>query len=265
MSINKLLLAAIGGIITLTVLLLYLSSAEPTHMETASAVRQGMYVEQGAALYGAHCRSCHGSRGEGVGQLGPALADDHFFSNRLSEVGWQSTLEEYIIATTSHGRLIGTRPIYAGNGSTAVMPPWSQHNGGPLREDEIHSLTTFIKNWEATAMGRLELSPLELPADNPNDPEILAKGESVFQQSCARCHAYRQTVPTTIAGPDLSDIATLANTRGDSRDGIEYIRESILIPDAYIVSDYKIVAKDNTCGAVISLTELTAVTAFLLQ
>lgn len=265
MIINRLLLAAICGIITLTALLLYLSSAESARMKTASAVRHGMHVELGAALYGEHCRSCHGSRGEGVGQLGPALADKHFFSKRLSEVGWQSTLDEYITATTSHGRMIGTRPIYAGNGSTAVMPPWSQHYNGPLREDEIHSLATFIENWEETAMGRLELIPLELPADNPSNPKIISKGESVFQQFCATCHIYRQTAPAQIAGPDLSEIATRANTRRDGENGKEYIRESIFIPDAYIVSDYKRVAKDNPCGAVISLTELTAVTTFLLQ
>jgi hypothetical protein len=31
------------------------------------------------------------------------------------------------------------------------MPAWSEHYGGPLRDDQIQVIAAFIMNWEATA------------------------------------------------------------------------------------------------------------------
>lgn len=265
MNIDKVLLATICNIVILLAVLLYLSFTETAQLAAASKAQSGIRIEQGAALYGAHCRSCHGVRGEGIGQLGPALADKHFFAKRLEEVGRQTTLKDYILATIVHGRMIGTRPIYAGNGSTAVMPPWDLQYGGPLRTDEIQSIALFILNWEATAMGRKHLFILELPAENPNDPKLVARGEHIFRQSCAACHDYKNRAQTTVQGPDLSEISVFAATRKSGLDAPEYIRESILIPAAFIAGGYDKIDEGKACGAVLSITELTAVTAFLLQ
>lgn len=265
MNPDRILITSVCSAVSLLILLLSILYTETSRMATAAAARHGIEIEQGAVLYEVHCRSCHGTRGEGVGQLGPALADEHFFTNRLAEVGRQSTLQEYIVATTAHGRMIGTRPIYAGNGSTAVMPPWDQRYGGPLRRDEIDSLAAFITNWEATAMGRVQLIPLELPAESPDDPRLIADGERVFKESCARCHIYKTITEATASGPDLSSIAVHAASRQAGLTGPEYIRDSILIPDAHSVGEYAKEAETSGCGATLSITELQTVTAFLLQ
>lgn len=265
MSLDRILIAAVCGAAALLTLLLYIFSTESDRIAAAAIARHGLEIEQGATLYSTHCRGCHGIRGEGVGQLGPALADEHFFTARLAEVGWQSTLHDYVVSTTAHGRMIGTRPVYAGNGASAVMPPWDQRYGGPLRQDEIDALAAFILNWQPTAMGRVQLSVLELPEESPNDPKLISSGEQIFQQDCARCHIYKSIAQATLPGPDLTDIAVQAGSRREELTGPDYIRESLLIPEAHVVSDYTEAARINGCGAILSLTELNAVTAFLLQ
>ena len=151
------------GAVVLAAFLFYLLATERSRLSRATAAWEAQKIERGAALYSLHCRLCHGNRGEGVGQLGPPLSNEHFFKKRQTEVGWHSTLETYIVATTAHGRMMGTRPIYAGNGSTAVMSPWAQLYGGPLRADEINLLTAFILNWKSTATGKVQLNELQLP------------------------------------------------------------------------------------------------------
>lgn len=265
MSLDRILITTVCSAAALLTLLLYILGTESNRMAAAAMARHGLEIEQGAALYSTHCRGCHGIRGEGGGQLGPALADKHFFTARLAEVGRQSTLRDYVVATTAHGRMIATRPFYAGNGSTAVMPPWDQRYGGPLRQDEIEDLAAYIMNWEPTAMGKVQLTVLELPEENPNDPRLISRGEHIFRQACAQCHNYKSIDQVTLPGRDLTDIAVHAGSRREKLTGPDYIRESLLIPEAHVVSGYAEAARTNGCGTILSLTELKAVTAFLLQ
>jgi len=216
-------------------------------------------------LYSANCRTCHGLRGEGVGQLGPPLSDAHFFTSRLKEVGWQSTLEDYINATTEHGRMMGTRPIYAGNGSTSVMSPWHQKFGGPLRSDEIRTITAFILNWEQTARGEVELVELEIPQSSFQDPDVVERGTAVFAATCSRCHRYGEIGAPETPGPDLTGIMEVAGSRRDGMESPDYLRESVLIPAAFVVDDYAQIPVENSCGAVLTESELTAVIGFLMQ
>ncbi|MEE4135683.1 MAG: cytochrome c [Desulforhopalus sp.] len=260
---KQVLITALCSAVLLAGTLALIVSGEQERLQRDTAIQAGKVIEQGARLYGLHCRTCHGSRGEGVGQLGPALGDRHFFTARLQEVGWQSTLEEYIVSTTTHGRLMGTRPIYAGNGLNAVMPPWHRSSGGMLRTDEIADLTAFIVNWEATATGKLELAVLALPEQNLQDPRTIARGEQVFGQHCARCHQHHPDTASASVGPNLGNIALAAAGRREGLDALEYIRESILIPAAHRPDGYTAIPEEQECGAVLAESELAAVIAFL--
>lgn len=253
------------SVIATALLFFYLLITESKELQSRADKRQGEQIEIGATLYGLHCKSCHGLRGEGVGQLGPALSDKQFFENRLGEVGYQSTLRNYILATTEQGRMMGTRPYYAGNGSSMVMPPWHQKFGGPLRSDELESITTYILNWEATARGVVELVELELPKIHPGDPRTIERGKNVFMGHCNRCHGMVQSVDSQALGPDLSGISSTAGSRREGLDGEGYIRESVLIPAKYIVQGFEAAASRNSCGAVLTETELAALSAYLLQ
>lgn len=250
----------------LTVLLAQAAWREPARMEGEQRRQRAAAIETGATLYEVNCRTCHGSRGDGVGQLGPALADRKFFTERLAEVGWQDTLEAYIIATSSHGRLMATRPMYAGNGTTAVMPPWLDRYGGPLRADQINNITAFILNWASTALGEAELVALVVPKTKARDPQTISRGREVFINNCAQCHRIEQESQPEKAGPELTHIAkTAASRRADAETTAEaYIRESFLIPNAYVVAGFEPKKIGHHCGGLLSVRQLDEVVAFLM-
>jgi mono/diheme cytochrome c family protein len=236
---------------------------EESRMARAETARHATAVENGAALYETHCSECHGVRGEGVGQLGPPLNDEAFFTTRLSEVGWLDTLESYIIATVTHGRLVATVPLYAGDGVAAVMAPWAIEYGGPLRDDEIRDVTAFVLNWEATALGEVELTQVEAPVSSASDPQAITRGEEQFVTSCGECHTVEGVSSGELA-PDLTEINAVVPTHNPELDAEGYIRVSVLVPNAHYVEGYEPGQTEATCGAILSEQQLDEVVTFLL-
>ncbi len=257
---RDLLLGMIATLLSLG-LLVAAGRAEPKRSQEHAAAMHGWQIEIGAELYADHCRNCHGINGEGVGQLGPALHDDHFFTGRLREIGWQGTLREYVASTIALGRVVATVPFYAGDGNV-VMPAWSQAYGGPLRSDEVRALTAFVLNWEASATGQIELHPV--PTPTPSLEELAgqaARGEKVFLSAgCSDCHTIAG-LSSGVGGPDLTAVAGVAGERRPGMSAADYLRESVLIPNAYLVPGY---AQDVRCGGVLSQRQLDELVAFLL-
>jgi mono/diheme cytochrome c family protein len=258
-------LSSIISALLLTVLFIYIIAKEPSQLKTKDNHQLGQSISIGAGLYELHCRTCHGVKGEGVGQLGPALNDSIFFTERLKEVGWQDTMESYILASIAHGRIIATRPKYAGNTSTAVMNPWLDDYGGPLRMDQIKDITNYILNWKATALGEVELKTLKIPEPSLNDSATIAKGKTVFLSQCKECHIINGLNTATKKGPNLSGIAEIALTRNSEIKPEQYIRESVLIPTEIIVKGFEPDTLGYQCGGVLSKKQLDEVTAFLLS
>jgi mono/diheme cytochrome c family protein len=217
-------------------------------------------------LYEINCSGCHGIKGEGIQGLAPSLNDPHFFTGRLKEVGWEGGLDDYVIATVSTGRPVSTRPdLYVGGGKPA-MPAWSQVYGGPLREDQIHDIATFVLNWEATALGGVELAELPTPtagAEEAADPA--ARGQQVYVASgCAGCHLI-EGVSNGVVGPSLTQIGEIAATRIDSYSAEEYIRESIVNTNAYIVEGFEANIMPQNYGDQLSDRELDDLVTFLVS
>jgi mono/diheme cytochrome c family protein len=232
---------------------------QDSRMEGWETRQNAQAIQRGAALYEANCRSCHGLNGEGVGDLGPALNAPEFFTTRLEEVYWPGTLAEYVETVIATGRVTPTRDFYAGDGQVA-MNAWSQPYGGPLRPDEIHDLTTFVLNWRATALGEVTLTALEIPATPAalGDP---AQGQTIFMNNCAACHRVETFNDIQFAAPDLTHIASLAADRQTGVSAEGYLRESFLIPNAYLVEGY---AENSGCGGLLSYEQLEHLVAFLL-
>jgi mono/diheme cytochrome c family protein len=258
---TDLLLGALAALVAL-VLLAAAGDAEADRMARRARMQRAMQIEVGAALFAEHCRSCHGVNGEGVGQLGPALNDRMFFDGRLAEVGWPGTLDEYIQHAIAEGRITATRPLYAGNGSVA-MPAWSQAYGGPLRPDEVKNLAAFVRNWEATALGQFEATPLVVPTPERGSSEAqVTRGSQVFHKAgCAECHTVTGNRDDQ-TGPSLSRIAVTARTRVAGYSAEEYLRESILIPNAFVVPGY---APSLGCGGVLTHEQLDDLVSYLLS
>lgn len=240
-------------------------AGEPARIQRQQQVQHALAIQNGADLYYDNCRTCHGDQGEGIGQLGPELNGKNYFSQRLAEVGWLDTLEAYTYATIAQGRLMATRPMYAGNTSTAVMVPWLEAYGGSLRPDQISDLTAFVANWEATATGRLTLPVLEIPKTNLSDPRLIERGRAVYPQHCGSCHTLRGFVTASQKGPDLSQIGRIAESRVAGLSAEEYIRESFLVPNAFIVEGYDPQSLGYHCGGIMRVSDLDAVVAFLLS
>ncbi len=256
------LLVATLASLALVILALAAGEAQGSRMAQHERMQRAIQIEAGAALFAEHCRSCHGVNGEGVGQLGPALNTASFFSDRLREVGWPGTLAEYVQNAIAQGRITATRPLYAGSGSVA-MTAWSQAYGGPLRPDEIRNLAAFVLNWEATATGRFK--PTELVIPTPQRDSSAARqgrGAALFRRAgCADCHAAPGQGDAT-TGPNLAGVATRAGTRIPGYSAEEYLRESFLIPNAFVVDGYP---PNSGCGGVLTFEQLDDLVSYLLS
>lgn len=253
--LGTLFLVATGAI------LIFVGLREDERMAEFERYQKAQQIEVGAELFEINCRGCHGLRGEGIPGLAPPLNDRHFFTERLAEVGWQGSLEDYIIATVSTGRQVSTRPDkYPGAGKPA-MPTWSERFGGPLRDDQIRSIAAFIMNWEASALGEVALETLPTPEIAAADP--IARGRAAFETyGCVGCHTI-EGVSSGVVGPNLTHIASSAGERKAGMTAEEYIRESILNPAAYLVEGYDDLMP-KTFSDTIPADELEDLIAFLL-
>jgi len=205
---------------------------EEARMKTFALEQEAQSIEVGAALFENNCSTCHGKQGEGIPGLCPPLNDRNFFTNRLAEVGWTGTIEDYVVATVSSGRLTSTRPDQYVGGGKPAMPAWSEEYGGPLRTDQIRDIAKFVKNWEATALQQVELVVVIPPGETSNDPVV--RGQQVYLTvGCTGCHTLG-TLSSGVVGPALTHIGTEAGSMKPGMSAEDYIRESIVNPNAFL-------------------------------
>jgi len=169
---------SVGFVLTLAILgtfQVYLWR-EPIRIDRDIARDLQAKISAGERLFTENCSSCHGIKGQGG--LGPALNSQEFLA--LSS-------DEALFSLTQTG-VPGTR-----------MPAWGQMLGGPLTDEEITQLVTFVRSWEPTAP-KLDL------ADEHPDP---ARGAIIYNQTCFICHG-DEGGGTDIA-PALNDPERLGN------------------------------------------------------
>lgn len=235
-------------------------------------------IEAGAALFEAQCSRCHGTQGMGIPGLCPPLNDRYFFDQRLKDISWSGTMEDYIVSTASSGRLASTRPdLYPGEG-TPAMPSFSQSFGGPLREDQIRGIAAFVMNWESTAT--LVEAP-QAPAGETVGTDItkqlppgdVARGEALASKlGCTACHILSPTGPAWLASGTQPGIGTLAGTmytqpdyKGSAKSPEQYLFESIVNPPAYVVPGFPDNVMPTNYGAQLTDQDLADLIAYLLS
>ena len=155
---------------------------EPARLEAAAAQVVAERVERGEVHYAKDCALCHGSHGEGVTNLGPAL-----------------NIQEYLRAAddrTIYDAISDGRP-------NTSMPAWGQEHGGPLTAEEMTDMVTFIRSWEATAPSISVLS-------REKDP---AQGGVLFSTTCYACHGLNGE--GTDVAPGLNSAELLARHDDD--------------------------------------------------
>lgn len=142
-----------------------------------SAEAETRFVSQtvaGEALYQDLCAECHGSNAQGGSAPSPYDPESLWPAPNLTNIVARNEdnpnildIREYVEVTIHQGRP-GT-----------PMPEWGQAAGGPLTDEEIASITTWI---------------LAVQVDEVAEATEAAgvSGEELYQENCAKCH-----------GPDL--------------------------------------------------------------
>ena len=103
-------------------------AVESTRRIKALASEQTALISSGRQLWGLNCATCHGMMGQGVDA--PALNSQQFL---------QSVKDEQI-----HG-------IIAGGIPGTEMPAWWNEYGGPLTDQQIEAIVTYIRSWAKSA------------------------------------------------------------------------------------------------------------------
>jgi mono/diheme cytochrome c family protein len=218
---------------------------EPARLQETTEAFAGRQIENGAALYQNNCQTCHGVEGKAEqcfdaagNQIGCAGLPLNYAplvcgepSERMVQMGWDGSKQNFIFQTISAGRM-GT-----------AMPTWSQDFGGPMEPYQIDQLTAYILNWDhpdlcgdETAVEAVEWPDAveDLPVEG--DPEAGA-GLYEITYGCAACHGDPSDPGSATVGPHLGNIANDAATRVDGMSAAQYIYESILNPNAFITPD----------------------------
>jgi mono/diheme cytochrome c family protein len=152
---------------------------------------------RGARDYEQYCSPCHGLTGEGgVANGAPQI------NNLPTTLQEQGRLDGPTGITTKYGtiRNFVEATITSGVKGTA-MPRWSARLGGPLRDDQIKNIATYVQGWWATAgnpQPNLSGDAVQVAADFKATAQAqalqlagadtpVARGQVIFAQ-CQSCH-----------------------------------------------------------------------------
>ncbi len=176
---------------------------------------QGALNARGASDYEQYCASCHGLTGEGGVRGGAPQINN--LPTTLQETG---RLDGPNGITAKYGTVLNfvQATITSGVRGTA-MPRWSVRLGGPLRDDQIRDIASYIQGWWATpgttsanlsadaAAAAAAYKKAEQERDlaaNPNASPA-ERGQIIFAGQCASCHNLTDK-DSTIPAPGLGGL-----------------------------------------------------------
>jgi len=243
----KIVIGTIAFMLTM-IILGFTALEEPVRLEEFTNAFVGRSIENGAKIFDSNCATCHGvngkaescvnAAGEAIGCQGFPLNNNALVcgdkSQRMTLLGWEGSKEAFIERTVAAGR------------SGTVMPAWSADFGGPMRDDQIADVATFVLNWESETLCSEEVVTFDWPesvddflaAYPDGDP---ANGESLFLSpqpyGCSSCHGNPDGSIPAAVGPNLGGIGEAGATRISGYTAAQYIYESVLNPTAFIAPE----------------------------
>jgi nitric oxide reductase subunit C len=151
--------------------------------------------------------------------------------------------------------------------STSVTPSATLSESTPVSDEVTTEVTTTIDASTTT-----KVSTTEVAAPEVADPAVLAAGLSVYRaQYCGVCHTLDAAETRGTFGPPHNGMGALAaghiqqaDYQGGATTAEEYIRESIVEPQVYIVPGYATTSHRMPSYAHLDATALDALVAFLL-
>ncbi|NWF67970.1 MAG: c-type cytochrome [Chloroflexi bacterium] len=211
--------------------------------------------------------------------------------DRLLNLGWAGSRQAFIFTTLVHGRPVSIN-YWGGN----VMVAWSQQAGGPLRNDQLQDLTSFIMNWnrdftveDLLSVNQFAIEPVdprfatgggaagvgrdgaaayaaigELTGD-PNRGQSIYNGQEPtalgFYMACATCHAGGNVGPLT-TGTWTRVLNERLPALPQYTSGEEYLVHSIVAPNEYVVTGYA--GMPDNLGDQMDAQDLVDLVAFLM-
>ena len=215
--------------------------------------------------------------------------------SRLAELEWGGTLEDFLFTTLIHGRptSVGYWP--------AAMVSWSDRAGGPLRDDQLENITTYIMNWDkgddwtiedALAVNQYGIVPgIGNPPSDVDTVGIDAaeisshleqdgfvgdpvRGEALYSNvenpeaggpgyACSGCHAGGAAAPDTVGTWDRVVNERLTLDQFADYTPEQYVIESIVAPGDYVVPGYAAGAMPGDFGDRMSYQDMADILAYI--
>ncbi len=206
---------------------------ESQRMTKASAAAREEQAAHGAQLYAQNCMLCHGPVGEGI--IGPPLNREEFRAEGKTPIQ-AATIQDFLTKVIARGRPgfdHNTWEIEDGKiHSYTRMPTWSTADNGPLNEQQIRDLVTFLMygNWQepskhaaAPEVARLTVTEyvqnqdtgqqeqrtrpvtaqdLDVKAAGLTDEENQRAKELFVKMNCVQCHTLGSY--GGVVGPNLT-------------------------------------------------------------
>ena len=107
------------------------------------------------------------------------------------------------------------------------------------------------------------VDPSEI-GDIQRGEDIFVTGGEILGNPCIRCHALEGGTDIDQWGPAMVGISTRAADRVSGLSAVEYLRESILDPSAYVVEGYDDNKMDKFYELLFTDEEIDALVAFML-
>jgi len=273
-SMERKVVATLAMMIISGLMLIGYSIYEPTRQARAQDRQENIAIQRGIEEYTSLCIGCHGIDGTGAVVPGsnPPIVAPQLNREDMRPKDPEAYRERYAYVN---------RTLHRGRGT--IMPAWGREDGGTLLDEQIHELTLLVTKgdkvvdhgktaWEiAREVSREKIAH---GAPEPTRPQIvelveLTADEKAGQQimtgkgACIGCHVVAQGGVGGNTGPNLSQVATVADSRKPGLDAAAYFRESIRQPQAYVVPGFAPLMPAFTEGQ-LSEQELNQVIAYLL-
>ena len=206
---------------------------EGQRMSKAAAAAREEQAAHGAQLYAQNCMLCHGPVGEGI--IGPPLNREEFRAEGKTPIQ-VATIQDTLTKVIARGRPgfdHSTWEVRDGKiHSFTRMPTWSVEDNGPLNQQQIRDLVTFLmygdwnepsKHAAAPEVARLQVTEyVENPDTGQSEPrtrpvtaediDVKAAGlteeenqrakQLFVEKTCIQCHTLGSY--GGVVGPDLT-------------------------------------------------------------
>jgi len=221
---------------------------EPTRQAVAADRQENRSIERAIDNYTTLCMGCHGVDGRGAvvpdsnpPRVAPQLNREDL---RPTDPDQYKDRYKFVYNTISRGRP-GT-----------PMPTWGKEDGGTLIAEQVYELALMITKGDKELQGTetvwdkiraVAREKIAHGSPEPKVPEVELAADCVGdckagadiwkgKGACIGCHTINGVGGQT--GPEQSHIATVGATRKPGVSAEDYIRESILQPNAFLVPGY---------------------------